>query len=33
MKEGAIVERGSSEEVFEDPKHEYTKELLAASIA
>ena len=33
MKEGVIVERGSSEEVFEDPKHEYTKELLAASIA
>tara|TARA_B100001029_G_scaffold38612_1_gene29775 strand:- start:2257 stop:3546 length:1290 start_codon:yes stop_codon:yes gene_type:complete len=33
MKEGVIVERGSSEEVFEDPEHEYTKELLAASIA
>ena len=33
MKEGAIVERGSSEEVFEDTKHEYTKDLLAASIA
>ena len=24
---------GSSEEVFDDPKHAYTKELLAASIA
>ena len=33
MKDGVIVERGSSEEVFEDPKDEYTKELLAASIA
>ena len=32
MKDGVIVECGSSEEVFEDPKHEYTKELLAASI-
>ncbi len=33
MKDGVIVEYGSSEEVFEMPKHEYTKELLAASIA
>ena len=33
MKDGVIVECGSSEEVFEDPKDEYTKELLAASIA
>ena len=33
MKDGLIVEYGSSEEVFEDPKHEYTKELLLASIA
>ncbi len=33
MKDGVIVEHGSSEEVFEDPKHEYTKELLAASLA
>ena len=33
MKDGMIVEYGSSEEVFEDPKQEYTKELLAASIA
>ena len=32
MKDGEIVECGSSEEIFEDPKHEYTKELLAASI-
>ena len=33
MKDGVIVEYGSSEEVFDDPKHAYTKELLAASIA
>ena len=33
MKDGLIVEHGSSEQVFEDPKHEYTKELLLASIA
>ena len=33
MKDGEIVECGSSEEIFDDPKHEYTKELLAASIA
>ena len=33
MKDGLIVEYGSSEQVFEDPKHEYTKELLLASIA
>jgi len=32
MKDGVIVESGSSEVVFEEPKHEYTKELLAASI-
>ena len=33
MKDGIIVEHGSSDEVFEEPKHNYTKELLAASIA
>ena len=33
MKDGLIVEYGSSKQVFEDPKHEYTKELLLASIA
>ena len=33
MKDGVIVEFGSSEEIFENPKHEYTKELLVASIA
>ena len=33
LKDGEIVECGSSEEIFDDPKHEYTKELLAASIA
>jgi len=30
MYEGNIVERGSAEEVFERPKHEYTKRLLDA---
>lgn len=33
MKDGNIVEEGSTEELFESPMHEYTKELLAASIA
>lgn len=33
MKEGNIVENGISEELFEDPKHDYTKELLTASLA
>ncbi len=33
MKDGIIVEHGSSDEVFEEPKHNYTKELLAASIS
>ena len=33
MKDGIIVEHGSSDEVFEKPKHNYTKELLAASIS
>ena len=33
MKDGVIVECASSQEVFEDPKHQYTKELLDASIA
>ena len=28
MKEGVIVERGDTKEVFENPKHEYTKELI-----
>ena len=30
MKEGEIVERGSVDEVFGDPKHDYTRTLLAA---
>ncbi|MFN3567273.1 MAG: hypothetical protein ACK4V1_14990, partial [Burkholderiaceae bacterium] len=30
MNQGAIVERGSSEAIYEDPKHEYTKKLLAS---
>jgi len=30
MKDGRVVERGTSEEIFGDPQHAYTKQLLAA---
>jgi peptide/nickel transport system ATP-binding protein len=30
MSEGAIVERGSSEDIYADPQHEYTRRLLSA---
>ena len=30
MKDGVIVEEGDTKEVFENPKHEYTKELIRA---
>ncbi|MCI8291927.1 MAG: ABC transporter ATP-binding protein [Hespellia sp.] len=30
MKEGRIIERGKTEEIFEFPKQEYTKQLIAA---
>ena len=30
MQNGVIVESGTVEEIFYDPKHEYTKKLLAA---
>ena len=30
MREGLIVEAGNTKEVFENPKHEYTKELIRA---
>jgi len=33
MKDGDILEDGISEDLFEAPKHQYTQELLAASIA
>ena len=31
VKDGKVVERGASHEVFESPQHPYTKELLAAA--
>jgi peptide/nickel transport system ATP-binding protein len=30
MSEGAIVERGSSEEIYAHPQHPYTQQLLGA---
>jgi ABC-type microcin C transport system duplicated ATPase subunit YejF len=33
MKEGQVVERGSTEDVFADPKHPYTQALMAAAFA
>lgn len=30
MKDGKLVEQGTTREIFENPRHEYTKELLAA---
>ena len=33
MNEGKIIEKGNCQEVLISPKHEYTKELLVASIA
>ena len=30
MKDGEIVETGTTEEIFENPKHPYTKKLLNA---
>jgi len=31
VKDGKVVERGASHDVFESPQHPYTKELLAAA--
>jgi microcin C transport system ATP-binding protein len=31
IKDGKVVERGPSHDVFEAPQHSYTKELLAAA--
>ncbi|RBL66958.1 microcin ABC transporter ATP-binding protein, partial [Pseudomonas sp. MWU13-2625] len=31
IKDGQVVERGASHEVFETPQHPYTRELLAAA--
>jgi len=33
MKDGKVVEIGEAEELFRNPRHPYTKELLAASLA
>jgi microcin C transport system ATP-binding protein len=32
IKDGKVVERGASHEVFDSPQHPYTKELLAAAL-
>jgi len=31
IKDGQVVERGASHDVFENPQHPYTRELLAAA--
>jgi ABC-type oligopeptide transport system ATPase subunit len=31
IKDGKVVERGASHDVFDSPQHPYTKELLAAA--
>jgi microcin C transport system ATP-binding protein len=32
MRNGVIVERGPSQQIFANPQHDYTKTLLAASL-
>ena len=32
MKEGKIVEKGMADQIFNEPKNDYTKELIRASI-
>ena len=32
MKDGEIVEEGKMREVFSDPQHEYTRQLVQASV-
>ena len=33
MTDGEIVEEGDVDEIYDHPKHEYTKKLLAASLS
>jgi microcin C transport system ATP-binding protein len=33
MKDGEVVESGSSDQIFDSPRHPYTQELLQAAIA
>ncbi|MCR5407303.1 MAG: ABC transporter ATP-binding protein, partial [Lachnospiraceae bacterium] len=33
MKSGEIVEQGTDDEIYHDPKHPYTKQLLASVIS
>ena len=32
MKDGRVLEAGDAEEVFTNPRYEYTRELIAASV-
>ena len=32
IKDGKVVERGASHDVFDSPQHPYTKELMAAAM-
>jgi oligopeptide transport system ATP-binding protein len=32
MKDGCVVEEGSTDRIFDDPHHDYTKRLMAAAL-